>query len=716
MKDNRTPYLASEVGEDGAQSSGLPEWRDLIAILLERGWTGLTVVAIVFALFWYAAVRQTPYYRSEATLLVEAQIPQLFSFQDVVSFNARNLEYFNTHIKALHSRQMMEQAIADSGLDKRQDFTPGITSRVEQAEAALKMVTIAPVEKSRMLVVSAEHPNPEIAAELANALAKSYIRQDLDNRMNASLQSVQWLRARADEYRTNLERGLNELQQYRESTQSVSLEEDQNIVIAKLKAMNSALTQAQTERIEAEAQWKSVQSRLKDGKLPEDAALLLSDPSVQDAHRAWAEQQRKVEVLAQRYLPGHPDYQAAQEQERNLRKYFLQSGERALQALQRRYEMLLEREGSLQKALHEQEQAAFALDRNLVRYNDLKRNVEAEQSVYQSVIGRMKETSLTGTLPTELIRLVEDARPAREPFRPNRQQAAMRGLLVGVALGLAAVFVLYYADHRFRRPEEVERNLGVPVLATLPLIASQTQAERGLIAHRDDSGEVAESFRTLRASLTIQPALREHRVLMVTSSHAGEGKSLIAVNLSISFAQDGQRTILLGADLRRPSLHRIFGVEKHAGLADVLKGDVSWRDATLKHEVPNLDVLTAGGVAKRPAELLGSRHFPDLLKALSAHYDRIILDAPPLLGVSDTLTMLPHAGCVLFVVRFGMTHSISAKHALRRLRDSGAICAGAVMNGVNLRSIANYYYYRRHGGYAYDYGGKEKPDNRGRKE
>jgi capsular exopolysaccharide synthesis family protein len=278
----------------------------------------------------------------------------------------------------------------------------------------------------------------------------------------------------------------------------------------------------------------------------------------------------------------------------------------------------------------------------------------------------------------------------------------IRGVVFGLVLGLGAIFLLYYADHRFRRNEEVERLLGIPVLATIPLIAEKTIADRGAVAARQPAGEEAECFRTLRASLLLREDVRKSRVLMVTSSGPGDGKSLVASNLAISLSQDGRRVLLAGCDLRRPVLGRIFPVDsQHPGLAEVLKGQVDWRAALVRQVEPNLDLLNSGTVPSQPSELLGKRTFADFLAEAREAYDHVIVDAPPMLGVSDALVLLPNMDGVLFVVRYGVTHSLGAKHAMVKMQASGTPCLGCIMNGVNLKSLANYYYYRRYGGYAY---------------
>lgn len=701
--NSRTPYIATGPGAQ-EPSSRFPDWREVVAIIMERAWIGITVALAVFLFFLINLKRETPYYQSTAVLLVEAQIPRLLNYQDVVAFNSRNLEYFNTIINTLHSREIMEHAVTSSGLASHPAFFPRTTSVVEKAAAAHALVRIRPVEKSRLIKVTVEHPDPAVASILANAVAKSYIQVDLDNRMNASMQAVEWLRERSVEYREKLEAGLTELQQYRENTQSVSLEEDQNIVIAKLKALNSTLTEAQAERIDAEIKWQAVRRQLEGDAPLAQIASQIDDQGIAETLRQLQEQQRLVAQLKQRYKPGYPDLQQAIELEQSLGQKFNEACSNAVSALQGRYEMFKAREESLRKALKQQEQEAFELDRKLVRYNDLKRNVEADQEIYQSVISRMKEASISGSLPSEIIRLAEEARPAPRPFRPQPGQVLFRGSVFGLVLGLGTIFVLYYTDHRFRRNEEVERALDMPVLATLPLIPGDNVHRRGMISHLDQTGEVAESFRTLRASLMMNPSIRDAKVFMITSSQPGEGKSLVSTNLAISFAQDGRKTLLIGADLRRPALAAIFGRDADArslGLSDVLKGESSWQEALKRQIIPHLDVLDSGKPPKHPSELLGGRRLGDFVREAKAEYERIIIDAPPVLGVSDSLVLLAQADGVLFVVRYAVTHSLGAGHAVKKIQESGTPCFGAIMNGVNLKSIANYYYYRRYGGYAY---------------
>ncbi len=705
----KTPYISQ--ANSGDTGSGIPDWRELVAIVIERFWFGLAAAIVVFLFVFFRLSEAVPYYRSTALLMVEPIQPRLLNYQEVIVSNVRNLEYFNTIIKTLHSREMIEHALTKSGLDKRRDFFPEIQTLSGKAVAALALLSINGIESTRLIEIIAEHPDPQIASDLANAMARSYIQQELDNRMKASMQAVDWLRDRSVEYREKLEQGILELQKYREDAQSVSLEEDQNIVIAKLKSLNAALTTAQTERIDAQSRWEAIRLRIKD-LIPVDSPAKLDKlemivPELQsevlaDVLPRLRAQQQKVAMLRERYKPEHPDLMEALQQEQLLLLEFRRVFNAAVYAIRNEYDMLLAREQNLKKALQDQEQESFQLARQLVEYDDLKRNIDGDKEIYESVIARVKEASLSGSLPSEVIRLAEEARPAGSPFRPNRPRTLLNGGLLAGAAGLGVIFLLYYTDHRFRRYEEIERSLGMPVLASLPVIRGRTVRDRGMVSHEQPAGEVAEAFRTLRAIMEINPAVENAKVLLVTSAHPGEGKSLVSLNLAISYAHDNRRTLLIGADLRRPALGKVLpGDHRHQGLSDVLSGVADWKASLQPAFIPNLDVLSSGSQRERPTELLGCSRFSEILVEMRGQYDRIVIDAPPVLGISDTLVLLKQTDGVLFVVRYGVTHSMGAMQAMKRVKASGTVCVGVVMNGVDLRSMANSYYYRQYGGYAY---------------
>jgi len=685
-------------------------WRDYLAILIERGWIAVTAFAAVVILSVIHTQRQTPMYRSAARILVEADIPKVLNIQDVFTINTRNLEYFNTHVKALHSRSMLEAAVKATGLDRNPGFVPGAGPGVDPAGAAMRYVRIIPVPKSRMIDVVVEHPDPKIAAILANAIAEQYIAQDLDRRMNASLEALEWLREHAEEYRGKLERGLLALQEYREQTKAVSLVERQDVVVARLKAINAALTGAETERLEAQTEWQEVKILLDAGKSPGESSVVSDDPLVLKVHSELQEKQTELALLRNRYKDKHPAMERCRREAIELVSKYARVCREAAERVESRYQMALAKERSLGDALREQEQQAFDLERTLVKYNELKRNTEADRQMYDAILARMKETSVAGDMNTSNIRRVDEAKPSARPYRPARRRNLLNSIMVGALLGITLSFVVHFADDRVRKTEEIEDILGIPILAVIPNIESDDPEFRARMAHEEPRSGPSEAFRTLRANLALNPEAGNAKRMMITSAGAAEGKSLTAANLAIVFAQDGQKTLLIDADMRRPSMHKIFNVRTGAGLSEVLGGGVKWQDAVCGTGMQNLDVMVVGKMPSNPAELLGSSSMRQVLDEAGRSYDQLVLDCPPVLGVSDPLVLLRLVEGVILVAHFNKTRRHAAARALQKLRESRTPILGAVMDNVNFKRPGAYYYYYRYGHYYHYYGDKRETD------
>lgn len=699
---NETKYTYGEGSRAGQTSGRSLGWRDYAVILVERIWIALTVFVVVVALSLVYTQRQTPMYRAAARIMIETDLPKVLKVEDVLTFNTRSIEYFNSHVKALHSRSMAASAIEANGLDTDPRFTSEIGKGADPAAAAMRCVRIQAVPKSRMIDIIAEHPNAEIASALANGIAEAYIAKDLDRRMKASLDALIWLRQHAEEYRLKLEQGLHALQEYREATRAVSLEEKQDVVIAKLKAISARLTDAEAERVAANTQWNEVKPLLDAEKSPGEAAAIAGHEWVRQTRAKILEKESEIGLLGRRYKEKHPAIQRARSELEELETGYRRACDEAARQIESRHRMAEANVDSLEDALRRQEQQAFDLERKLVRYNELKRNAEADRQMYDAILARMKETSIAGDMQTSNIRLVDAARAASSPFKPSRRRNLINGLLVGALMGIALSFVAHFADDRLRRTEDVEEHLGLPVLAVIPNIGAGSAEERARTVHDDPRSAVSEAFRTLRASLALTPPGKSAKRIMITSAGAAEGKSLVACNLAIVYAQDSQKTLLIDADMKRPSLGKVFGVGSREGLSRVLAGGLEWEDAVLNDVMPNLDILTVGELPPNPAELLGSGRMRDMLAGMGEQYDRVVLDCPPVFGVSDPLVLLSVVDGLLFVAHFNKSRWHTASRALRKLSTGGTPILGAVMDNVDLRRPGTYYYYyHRYGSYRY---------------
>ena len=675
------------------------EWRDYLTILIERIWIAITVFVAVVIFSLVHLFHQTPIYRSSARILVEDRPSSVSNLQDVLSLNRSSLETFNTHIKALSSRKMIEEALLAEGLNANPDFLPSNLPQESRVDVALGFLRIEPVPASRLIDVIVEHPNAEMAARFANVVAEEYIRQDLDIRLSKSLEVVEWLREQSDDYRIRLEEGLLQLQRYRKEQKAVSLEERQDVVISKLKDLNQSLTKAENNTRVLLSDWESVEAATNNVDVLIRLPVIASDQDVWTAYVALNDKENELGLLTNRYLHKHPKMQRVQDELAILSAAFRKACMEAVSRIEARYRSAVVTERNLRKALSDQEQEAFELDRKLVTYQQSKRSVDADREVYEGMLGRIREALLAGDMRIDFIRLVDPARISKTPARPSPKRIVINGVLLGLVLGIGLSFGFHAVDSRIRRVDEVEDYFGLPVLAAVPHISKGTEMERRRITEVEPHARPAEAFRTLRARLGLQSDGQKACSLLITSSTSSEGKSLVASNLAIVFAHDNEKTLLIDADMRRPTAHDAFDFPKdrsNQGLSQVLRGKVAWNEAVQMTSTENLDVMLAGEVPPNPAELLGSSKMVDFIREVEERYDRVILDSPPVMGVSDPLVMLSKVDGIVFVVHFGKTRRHAAKMALQQLGVGGTPLLGIVLDNVKVRRPGSYYYYYYH--------------------
>ena len=692
--------------ESGRPALG-SDWRDYLSILLERMWLVVTVF-VLFALGTFVHLkRQIPVYQSFSRIMIEDRPSVAVNIQDFLNANKNSAENYNTHIKTLYGRDMVAEALRHPQLSKEKDFVPASASEEAKVDVALGYMKIVPVPQSRLIDIVVEHPNPALAALFANVLAETYISQDVARRVRQSDMAQGFFEKQVQSSREKLENGRRRLAEYRKQHNAVSLEQSQDVVISTLKARSSALADVKNTRLLLETSSASVTSAGGQVETLYNIPEIAQDASVVQARGALDKARGDLKLLADRYGPKHPEMIDAGNREQLLVKAFEESVRSAAALLQARYQAAVSQEKALLAALREQEQVAMDLDLKLVEYDRIKREVEADEKFYDSMLSRMKETSASSQADLSRISIVEKARPSKVPARPSVRKTVAMGLLLGLFFGVSSALTAHAADNRLRRVDEAERYLGKPVLASIPHISTGDKAERSRVSEHSPASIAAEAFRTLRACIALQPAGRDARVLMVTSTGISDGKSLVSANLATVLAQDGRKTLLVDADLRRPTIHRTYALpegRETPGLSNILKVGMPWRDAVHATAVPGLDVMPSGPIPDNPAELLGSPVMGNLVKELRGHYDRIIVDAPPAIGVSDPLVLLSRVEAVVFVVHFGKTSRHAARLAIQQMEAAGTPVLGTVVDNIHVRfgGSYNYYYYHRHSGYQYE--------------
>jgi succinoglycan biosynthesis transport protein ExoP len=456
------------------------------------------------------------------------------------------------------------------------------------------------------------------------------------------------------------------------------------------------VTRAKTERLQKEALYRQLSASAGDPAALDTYPAILSNAFIQQQKAELAALQRQQAQMADRLGNRHPDMVKIQSAIAHAQEQIQTEVAKIVAAVRTEFESARAQEESMADALASQKTEALAMNRAAIEYSVLERDVESSKQIYNSLLQRAKETSVSGELKSSNIRVIDRAERPRRPVSPRPVFSLLLALVGGTILGCGTAFFFEYLDSRIKSPEEIDTYLGLPSIGMIPALGKQWKDADPLITNGVPPS-FAEAFRTLRTNVLFSAATPGCRSIAVTSTGPGEGKTLVASNLAIGFATAGQRVLLLDADMRRPRLHDVLTGAQEPGLSNVLVGNTSAGDALRKTAVPNLYVLTAGRIPPNPAELLGSRAFKELLASIRERFDWIVIDTPPVMAVTDPNIVASLTDGVVFVIGAEMTSYRIARRALQQLEHAHAAFAGAVLNNVQIQRHAYYYsqYYRR---------------------
>jgi capsular exopolysaccharide synthesis family protein len=371
----------------------------------------------------------------------------------------------------------------------------------------------------------------------------------------------------------------------------------------------------------------------------------------------------------------------------------------------------LAKERNLEVLLESAKTEAFEVNKRQIEFDRIKREADNNQRLYDLVLKRLKDTELSGMLRTNNARVLDAARPSLAPLRPNVRNNLALGLLLGLLVGFGLAFVLDQLDNTVKTQADVEERIGVPFLGFFPRVAESNDEpahERDLYVFRHPKSPVAEACRAIRTNLLFMSPDRPFRTMLVTSSGPQEGKSTCVIATGIAMAQSGGRVLVVDTDMRRPRLHRAFGIPNEQGVSSVLVGDATLEEVTKSTEVPGLFVIPSGPIPPNPAELFHTQAFRDFVSTISARFDRAIFDSPPVNAVADPTVLGTQVDGVLLVLRADMTSRPFAKAAVRVLTDVKARVFGGVVNDVELGHPKYRGYYAAYRGYGSEYQGSRE--------
>jgi succinoglycan biosynthesis transport protein ExoP len=707
---------------------------DYLRIFYKRRWTAVTALLVVFLTGAINSLRTTPIYEASAPLLIEQQARKATTLDTALgSKDYQEYDFLPTELRILQSRALAKRTVQALGIQHAKPAAApaaeptglsaiyhqarstvagfiksaiGAPPRVQPppadettAESAvidgfLGGLIVSPLRTTRVVNVAYRSSDPEFAARAVNTLASEYIKQSIELRLAASQEANDWLAKQLEDQRKKVEETESALQRYRETHNSISTEDKRDIVVQRLADLNGAVTKAKTDRIDRESEYNRLITLKQDQQALDAFPAIMANPYVQQLKTEIANLQRQQAQLAARYGERHPEMVNATTQLRTAEAKLQIEIDRIVESVRGDFLTAQAREKSLTEALESQKTEALASNRRGIEYGVLEREAVSNRQLYENLLQRTKESSVSTGFKSTNIQMIDRAEVPRGPILPQTSRDLLSAFLMGCVVAVGLVFGLERLDNRIKSPEEIKLHLKVPFLGLVPSIRDKSASQ--LLSAGTPPG-FSEAIRAIRTAVIFSSPDEKSRSVLVTSTSPHEGKTLVASNLAVALAQAGQRTLVIDADMRRPRMHEVFEYAQEPGLSNVLVSDGDLGTAIRPTTIPHLSFMPAGHIPPNPAELLGSKRCDALLKGLAERFDWVIIDAPPVMAVTDAAVLAHQAGGVLFVIGSEMTSRTAAATAISQLVTAQGRLIGAVINGADLQRHSYYYapYHRK---------------------
>jgi succinoglycan biosynthesis transport protein ExoP len=677
------------------------------------------IFAVVTAVLLYS-LQRTPLYESVATLEIDNQVQMFQIGNSTLQFDNRNFDtVLATQMELMDSPAIAQQVIQRLRLDKNPDFNPALKKPAAQdfteasgrreIPAVLPNLTVRRRPETYLIEVHYRSPNPELAAAIANAAAQAFVDQGFETRFQNASELSKWLNKQLEQLKARLESAQQRLQAYEKEYNVVNPEDRTNILNLQLQKLQEELTKVQAERLRKESAYKSVEA----GDLESLTISEQGDPLLKLSERQEALETQLAEAGAQ-YGPNHPNYKRLEAQVARVRALVDANKQLVLKRLKADYEQARAQEAALASAVAGQKQEVDRLSARAVEYGILKREVESQTKLYDELLKKINEASINASIKATNLRLASLAVPSNEPVEPKIKLNLLLALLLSSTLAVGAALASDYLDRTLRSGEQVEQWLNVPVLGTLPRVPGKKIAP--VLLGMNQSGEsesralvksglpLSEALSMLRTSILLAGPAQELKMVLVASAAPAEGKSTVASGLALALAQqleNGDRVLLVDSDLRRPTLHTIFGLPNRVGLSTILEEQNTLAECILPSgRAANLFVLPAGPSPRFSSELL-TMHMGKVLENIRQEFRYTVVDSAPLLICADASILSTMTDGVVMVARAGETPRDAVAAALRQLRRVRANVLGLVLNQVRMPETPGYggYYGKYYGRY-----------------
>jgi len=695
------------------------EWEDnegldlhhVWAVIYRRKWSILTLASVVTLLTALAVYAMTPIYQATAIVHIQSEQANVVSIEEVYGIDSRSADYYNTQAEILKSRTIAAKVVDAHGAGAAQP-SPSVKlsfdwrsllpfkspeppggpvksdPRERQITAYLSGLTIEPIQRTQLVRLRYESPDPRLAATYANAHADAYIESILDARLSVTQSASSWMAKRVEELRSNLQDSEARLQAYREQERLMDAEGIQALPTLQINDLSARLVDARRRLSSARIAYLQVYGE--GSGLIESVPAVIGNPAVQQFRQVQAQAEQKVAELAKRYGPKHPKMIAAQSELAEATEN-LEAQQRVVSGgIRAEYLAAQSEVRALEEELDAAKQQYQEVSRKGANLAELQREVDTNRQLYELFYSRMRETAQTGDLKSVNARVVQAAIVPRVPIKPRKKNIVMMALAFSLAAGIGAAFLLEQLTNTIRSASDIEEKIGLHLLGSVPMLGKRVRDRAATALFVQQEKEFGEAIRSIRTGLTLSDLDDPPKVILVTSSIVEEGKSTVAINLALAFAKV-ERVLLVDADMRRPSIARELNLDRNTpGLPELLASKAHLNKTITFRDDYNLEILKTGTIPPDPLELLSPGSFSRIMKTLRSTYDRIIIDSPPVLPVSDPVILSTHADSIVYVVKYDSTSIKQIKAGLQQLQRHHAPLAGIVLNKVDVRKAEKY--------------------------
>jgi len=709
----------------------------LLRAVLHHKWA---ILGLAFAITLATALvvfTTEPVYEATATIELQMQQANVVNVEDVYTVDTYDYNYSQTQFEILKSRSLAERVVRKLKLWEHPAFAakeearekpwyridlksllpaserepPAQLTEEQRREQAIQDITgaiagglkVSPVEYSYIVHLSFESTDPTLAAQIVNAIAEEFIASNLENRLSGTLQATDWLDTRLADLKENLRESEEALQTFREQEGLVSVEGRTSLGNSELAVLSQRLEEARRARISAQTIREEVQ-RMGDSSTEElmTVPAVLQHPVTRELTRNHADAERRVAEFAKRYGPKHPKMIAALAELHTADEDLAQEVRKVVSGINREYELALRNERELQATWEASKSDMQEFNRVEFRLQELQREVDTNRQLYDIFFTRIKSVSETGGFEKPHARIVDRALVPDSPVKPNKRLNLTLAFVLGILFGCGVAVILDTLDNTVKTPDEVSEKLGATLLGSLPKMKANKQGHFEQLWD-NPHGQYAEAVRTVRTGLVLSSLDEPAKIIVVTSTVPGEGKSTTALNLGAALAQM-ENTLVIGGDLRRPSLAQRCGMTpNHRGLTHFVAGTARLEDCIDKVEALGVYVMPAGVIPPNPLEIISSKKFLKALEYLRERFDRIVIDSAPVQAVSDALILASYADSVIYVVKADGTAATLAKKGIASIVASNEPLTGVVLNMFDPkkamgRSGGSYYHYNEYYG------------------